>query len=166
MHLCQHSSPKYWFANVNMTSYCDVTNIVYPVTMTTIRHCSILEFGWGHTIKQPARASPDLDTPLKSTDSYWEIICTASCNVVHLHLTLLPYLFKCLMLFTNLHFSSIIQHSCMENKWSSCLWIVSEFASHQYCFCVVNMWTLCTHQAWKSKKCWENVLLLSRLDTY
>ena len=34
-------------------------------------------------------------------------------------------------------FSSIIQHSCMENKCSSCPWIVSEFASHQYCFCVV-----------------------------
>jgi len=34
---------------VNMTSYCDVTNSVYPVTMTTIglRHCSILEFGRG-----------------------------------------------------------------------------------------------------------------------
>jgi len=30
-----------------MTSYCDVTNSVYPVTMTTIRHCSILEFGRG-----------------------------------------------------------------------------------------------------------------------
>jgi len=28
-----------------MTSYCDVTNSVYPVTMTTIRNCSILEFG-------------------------------------------------------------------------------------------------------------------------
>jgi len=30
-----------------MTSYCDVANNVYPVTMTTIRHCSILEFGRG-----------------------------------------------------------------------------------------------------------------------
>ena len=28
--------------------------------------------------------------------------------------------FKCLMLFTNLHFSSIIQHSCMEAKCRSC----------------------------------------------
>jgi len=32
-------------ANLNMTSYCDVTNSVYPVTMTTIHHCSTLEFG-------------------------------------------------------------------------------------------------------------------------
>jgi len=45
--LCQKSSPKRWFANVNMTSYCDVTNMEYPVTITTIRHCSIIEFGRG-----------------------------------------------------------------------------------------------------------------------
>ena len=45
--VCQQTSPKYWFANVNTTSYRDVTNSVYPVTMTTIRHCSILEFGRG-----------------------------------------------------------------------------------------------------------------------
>jgi len=35
------TSPKRWFANVNMTSYYDVTNNVYPITMTTIHHCSI-----------------------------------------------------------------------------------------------------------------------------
>jgi len=45
--LCQQTSPKRWFANVNMTSYCDVTNSVYAVTMTTIRHCSMWEFGYG-----------------------------------------------------------------------------------------------------------------------
>ena len=39
-------------------------------------------------------------------------------------------------------FSSIIQHSCMETKCSSCPWIVSEFASHQHCFCVVK---ICGH---------------------
>jgi len=42
--LCQQTSPKRWFASVNMTSYCDVTNSVYTVTMTTIRLCSILKF--------------------------------------------------------------------------------------------------------------------------
>jgi len=26
--LCQQTSPKRWFANVNMTSCCDVTNSV------------------------------------------------------------------------------------------------------------------------------------------
>jgi len=30
-----------------MTSYCDIRNGVYAVTMTTIRHCSMLEFGKG-----------------------------------------------------------------------------------------------------------------------
>jgi len=49
--LRQQTSPKRWFANANMTSYYDVENNVYPVTMTTIPCCSILEFGRGHTIK-------------------------------------------------------------------------------------------------------------------
>jgi len=30
--LCQQTLPKHWFANVNMTSYCDVTSSVYAVT--------------------------------------------------------------------------------------------------------------------------------------
>jgi len=49
------------------------------------------------------------------------------------------------MLFTNLHFSPIIQHSCIETKRSSCPWIVSEFASHQYCFCVIKICGHCVH---------------------
>jgi len=36
----------------------------YLVTMTTMCHCSILEFGRGHTIKQSPRSSPDLCTPM------------------------------------------------------------------------------------------------------
>jgi len=53
-------------------------------------------------------------------------------------------------LLCNLHFSSIIQHSCMETKCSSCPGIVSEFASHQYCFCVVKICGHCVHT--KQKK--------------
>jgi len=69
---------------------------------------------------------------------YW-FLCDA-----HLHLTFLSVRFKCLMLFTNLHFSSIIQHSCMmETNCSSCWRIVSVFASHQYCFCVAKMNPVC-----------------------
>jgi len=83
----------------------------------------------------------------------------------HLHPTFLFYRFKCLMLFTDLHFSSIIQHSCTENNCSSCWWTVSEFASHQYCFCVVKICGHCVHTKHK-KKCWESALHLSRLDTY
>jgi len=46
--LCQQTSPKRWFANVNMALFCDVIKSVYSVTtMTTQRHCSILEFGRG-----------------------------------------------------------------------------------------------------------------------
>ena len=45
--VCKQTSPKRWFANVNTTSYFDVTNSVYSVTKTTIGHCSILEFGRG-----------------------------------------------------------------------------------------------------------------------
>ena len=68
--LCQLSPPKHWFANRNMTSYCDVTNSVYPVTMSTIRYCSILELGKRNSIKQSPRASPDLWTPLIKTEKF------------------------------------------------------------------------------------------------
>jgi len=64
--LCQQTSPKHWFANVSMTSHCDVTNSVYPVTMittyATVQYYNLLG---GHTIKQSPRASPDLCTPLE-----------------------------------------------------------------------------------------------------
>ena len=84
----------------------------------------------------------------------------------HLHPTFLIDRFKCLWLFINLHFSSIIQRSStMETKCSGCPWIASVFACQKYCFCVVkNMWTMCTHQAEKRKKCWGSILLFSRLD--
>jgi len=35
--LRQQTLPKHRFANANMTSYYAVANIVYPVTMTTLR---------------------------------------------------------------------------------------------------------------------------------
>jgi len=56
-------SPKRWFANANMTTYYDVANSVYPVTMNTKRCCSILDVG-RHATKQSPRTSPDLCTPL------------------------------------------------------------------------------------------------------
>jgi len=62
--LCQQISTKRWFANVNMSSYCDVTNSVYPVTMTAIRHCSILEFGRGASNQALA---PGITRPLHAT---------------------------------------------------------------------------------------------------
>jgi len=62
--LCQQTSPKRWFANVNMTSYCDVTNSVYAVTMTTIRYCSMWEFGYGAYNHEVA---PGITRPLHAT---------------------------------------------------------------------------------------------------
>ena len=47
MHAVPRNLAKTLVASLNMTSGCDVTNSVYPVTMNTIRHCSILEFGSG-----------------------------------------------------------------------------------------------------------------------
>jgi len=73
----------------------------------------------------------------------WETTCIDFLCDAHLLPTFLFDHFKCLMLFRNLHISSIIQRSCMmETKCSSCPWSVSVFASHQYCFCVVK---ICGH---------------------
>jgi len=47
-----------------MTSYCDVTSSVYPVKMTNIRHCSILEFGRGASNQAVA---PGITRPLHAT---------------------------------------------------------------------------------------------------
>ena len=73
----------------------------------------------------------------------WETNCIDFLYDAHLHPIFLFDLFKCLMLFTNLHFSSIIQRSCMvETECSSCSWVVSVFASHQFYCCVVK---ICGH---------------------
>jgi len=50
-----------------MTSYHDVTNNVYSVTMTTIRHSSILEFGRGASNQAVA---PGITRPLHATDEH------------------------------------------------------------------------------------------------
>jgi len=62
---------------------------------------------------------------------YWQIIYIAFDNVVYLHLTFLSDLFNCLMLFTNLHFSSIISCSCTTvTNWYSCWCAIPVYASH------------------------------------
>ena len=78
----------------------------------------------------------------------WEKTCIEFLGDAHLHPTFLFDRFKCLMLFTNLHFSSIIQRSCMvETKCSRCPGIVSILRlSPVLLLCNKNMWTLCTHQ--------------------
>ena len=82
----------------------------------------------------------------------WETTCIDFLCDAHLQPTFLLDRFKCLMRFTNLHFSSIIQCSCMvETNCNSCLGIVSVFASHQYCFCAVKIWGYCVHTKHKKK---------------
>ena len=63
--LFQQTSPKRWFANVNMTSYCDVTNSAFSVLMTTIRHCSILKFSRGGAYNHAV--APGITRPLHGT---------------------------------------------------------------------------------------------------
>ena len=84
--------------------------------------------------------------------SCWETTCIDFLYNAHLHPTFLFDRFKCLMLFANLHFSSIIQCSCMvETECSSCSWVVSVFASHHFCFCVVKICGHCVHTKHKKK---------------
>ena len=84
MHVVSETSPKRWFANVNMTSDSGVTNRVYPATMTTVRHCSILEFGRGasHEAVAPGITRPlhgtGAITPYKSKMS-WTLITMQCC---------------------------------------------------------------------------------------
>jgi len=61
---CVNKLSQMLVANLNMTSYCNVTNSVYPVKMTTIRHCSILEFSRGASNQAVA---PGITRPLHAT---------------------------------------------------------------------------------------------------
>jgi len=64
----------------------------------------------------------------------FKTICITFHNVAHLHLILLSEHFKCLMLFANLQFFSIIQRSCMTV--TNCWCIVLVYASHQHCLSI------------------------------
>jgi len=66
MHVVSTNFSKMLVANVKMTSYCDVTNRLYLVIMTTIGPslCSILEFGRGASNQALA---PSITRPLHAT---------------------------------------------------------------------------------------------------
>jgi len=64
MHVVSSNFAKTVFASVNMTSCCDIINNVYPVTLTTIHHCTILEFGRGASKEAVA---PGITRPLHAT---------------------------------------------------------------------------------------------------
>jgi len=64
IHVVSTNFAKTLVGKLNMTSHCNVTNSVYPVTMTTIHHCSILEFGRGASNQAIA---PGITRPLHAT---------------------------------------------------------------------------------------------------
>ena len=90
---------------------------------------------------------------VRTSDALLRNICNNFLYDAHLYLTFLSDHFKCLMLFTNLRFSSIFQRCCMiATNYNSFWCIFSVFASHQYCcFCVVKEYVcaMCTNQAYK-----------------
>jgi len=67
MHVVSTNFAKTLVTSLNMMSYCDVTNRVHQVTMTTIRHCSILEFGRGTSNQAVA---PGITRPLHGPPAY------------------------------------------------------------------------------------------------
>jgi len=101
-------------ANLSMTSCCDVTNSVYPVTMTTKRHCSMLEFSrWGgiQSSSRPGhhKTSARHCSPMVISTNYFDITAhpetkwTSQQNVL---------IFCCF--FISLLFSSICRHISTE----------------------------------------------------
>ena len=53
--LCQQTSPKGWFGNMNMTSYCDVRNSAHQIKMTTI--CQWMNPPREHFLRTPLARS-------------------------------------------------------------------------------------------------------------
>ena len=64
IHVVSTNFAKALVVNLNMTSYCDVINSVYPITMTTIHRCSILAFGRGASDQAVA---PGITRPLHAS---------------------------------------------------------------------------------------------------
>ena len=97
----------------------------------------------------------------------WETTCIDFLYDAHLHPSFLFDCFQCLILFTNLHFSSIIQRSCVvDTECSSCSWVVSVFASHQYCLCVVKICGNCVHTKQKKVRSARKVFCSSQSWTH
>ena len=117
------------YTQTSMKRLCAAYNNSYRIMHYIPRNVSVRPHQVSHCVRT-------FDAMLRN--NLYRFLCDA-----HLHPTFLFDRLKCLMLFTNLQFSSIVQHSCMvETKCSSCPGIVSVIASHQYCFFVVK---ICGH---------------------
>ena len=127
MYACQLWSK---YTQTSMKRLCAAYNNAYWIMHYIPRNVSVRPHQVSHCVRT------FVDAVLRN--NFINFLCNA-----HLYPSFSFDRFKCLMLFTNLHFSSIIQRSCMvETKYSSCLQIVSVFVSHQYCFCIVK---ICGH---------------------
>jgi len=94
------------YTQTSMKRLCAAYNNAYRIMHYIPRNVSIRSHQVSHCVTT-------FDAMLRNNLYRFFIRCTSSSNF-------LCDRFKCLMLVANLHFSSIIQHSCMENKCSSC----------------------------------------------
>jgi len=92
MQIASTNLAKTLVCKANVKSYYGVTISVYPETMTTKRHCSILEFGRGHThtLNQLPRASSDVCTPLVC-ECALKKLAKNPCNVTKHHSKIKAY---------------------------------------------------------------------------
>jgi len=88
------------------------------------------------------------------------ILCTSSSNFFIRSLQVSDAFYKSSFF---LNYSTLLYGDQMQWMSVNCFGVC---VSPVLLLCSKNTWTLCTHQAQKSEKCWESVLLLSRLDTY
>jgi len=152
---CAYSTPMYacqlWskYIQTSMKRLCAAYNNAYWIMRYIPRNVSVRPHQANHCVMT-------FDALLRNNLYQFFIIYDA-----YLHPTFCSIASNVLMLFTNLHFSSIIQRSCMmeTNKCSSCWWIVLVFVSHQHYFCVVkNVCEMFAHRAVKvfsSSQCWS-----------
>ena len=70
---CINKLQQTWIGNVNMTSYCDITNSAHPRTMTTIRHCSIVFETW--SILDSTNVSRPHDCIIVESSLPWLKLC-------------------------------------------------------------------------------------------
>jgi len=94
------------YTETSMKRLCAAYKNAYQIMHYISRNFSVRPHQVSHCVRT-------FDAVLRNNLYRFFIRCTFSSNFLF-------DLFKCLMLFTNLHFSSIFQHSCMETKRSSC----------------------------------------------
>jgi len=88
--LCQQTSRKRWFANMIITSDCDVTNSIRPVTMPNMRHCSMLQCG-REAYNQGV--APGITTPLHATGTSTDSQQLALITILSLTSLVVKYFF-------------------------------------------------------------------------